>query len=131
MDILPIVLKTCQDTLELVRYENDPILNSMSLYVYNNLGIRVDVSKSKYAVLESIRSCYLERLELINDNGLTPLYEKLNGIDRNTKENLEMIKTFILDNYKITVDEALLSPYMDKNEIIDSIINIIRGNFLD
>lgn len=120
MDILQIVLKKCEDTLVLLRDENDPLLNSM--YIYNNLGVKVDVSKSKYIDLEFIITLYFERLKIINDNGLTPLYEKLHSIDRNKEENLKMIKTFILDNYKINVEQGLLSPRMSIDEIIDNFI---------
>ncbi len=121
-ETLSYVLKTCNSTLDLIRDEDDKLLVSMRYFIQGNLGINVDVKQSKYKVLHDIEELFTFRLNKIKEAGLEILSNEIRGLDRNKLENIERIKTFILDNYKIKIDECILQPSNDTHDIIDYII---------
>ena len=114
-ETLSYVLKTCNSTLDLIRDEDDILLASMRCFIQGNLGISVNVNikQSKYKVLYDIEELFTFRLNKIKEAGLEILSNEIQGLDRNKLENIERIKTFILDNYKIKIDECVLQPSND------------------
>jgi hypothetical protein len=115
--LLDYVLKTCENSLKLVRDEEDPLLQSIRLFVDSNLGIKLDE-----VCLEYISSRFMYRIAMIEERGLTPLKNKLYGLDRNILENRNSVMEFIQQNYRIPLNGIDLGPRRSNDDILDDML---------
>ena len=121
--VLEYVLKVTSDTLDIIRDNEDPLLQQLNNFITNNLGINVNViNQRKYQILDNIQILFEERTQNITDNNLDKLELKMEGLDRNNDNNIKIISDFIIDNYNIQ-DDSFLEPYNDSHDIIDKIIS--------
>ncbi len=115
------VIKTTSNTLDLIRGQNDPLLNQLDNFISGNLGISVNVQQSKYRVLAEIEDLYEQRKNKIEEAKLTELQKDLIKLDRNKEENTKYLE----NKYHHFLQNVNLCPSRDSHSIIDEVLNRI------
>lgn len=123
------VLKTTEFVLNTIKNtsqcEEDILYTQLSLFISNNLGIKINVNQEKYKVMSDITFEYNNRKKRITDAGLLPFVENCHRLDRNNNDNICFIQKYIKDNYNIDVDYFLLQSSNDIHTIVDYLIEML------